>query len=305
MIQKEPKIKIFVAHHKQWYIYEDDVIVPIQAGKKNAKIDLWISWDDTWDNISDRNGEYSELTMQYWVWKNYDLSDVDYVWFCHYRRYMTYYYTPNFININRNLLLIDKRFWMRGTINEINEGLIYKNFYKKILNNNSINLKKHIFETRQDVYLPKREIVITRKFLSFLWIKCNLYENFNAEDNIWAKNNKLNMASREIFQKKYLKYRDAYAKLKKNENEKLYTWNHRNMFIMKKDLFYEYMQWLFDYLFDVEEYILKNNIDIKQECDWRWRFLWMFSEKLINYFIAYERINGRDVSFNSSVLFFK
>ena len=95
---KYPRIKIFVAHHKPWYVYEDDVYVPIQAGKKNAKIDLWILWDDTWDNISEKNDLYAELTAKYWVWKNYDLSNVDYVWFCHYRRYMTYCYSPNLLN---------------------------------------------------------------------------------------------------------------------------------------------------------------------------------------------------------------
>jgi hypothetical protein len=96
-MQKEPKIKIFVAHHKPWYIYEDDIYVPIQVWKKKSKVDLWIIWDDTGDNISDKNSNYAELTAQYWVWKNYDLSEVDYVWFCHYRRYMTYYYKPNLL----------------------------------------------------------------------------------------------------------------------------------------------------------------------------------------------------------------
>ena len=76
MIRKEPKIKIFVSHHKAWYIYEDDIFVPIQVWKKNTKVDLWILWDDTWDNISDKNQDYAELTAQYRVWKNFDLSDV-------------------------------------------------------------------------------------------------------------------------------------------------------------------------------------------------------------------------------------
>ena len=68
MTEKKPKIKIFVSHHKPWYIYQDDVYTPIQVWKKNAKIDLWILWDDTWDNISDKNGEYAELTAHYDLW---------------------------------------------------------------------------------------------------------------------------------------------------------------------------------------------------------------------------------------------
>ncbi len=42
--------------------------------------------DDTGDSISMRNCYYSELTGLYWVWKN--VSDVDIVGTCHYRRYL-------------------------------------------------------------------------------------------------------------------------------------------------------------------------------------------------------------------------
>ena len=102
-MEKEPNIKIFVTHfNKPDYIYKDDIFIPIQAWKKNATIDLWIQWDDTWDNISEKNPQYAELTTQYWVWKNYDLSNVDYVWFCHYRRYMTYCFKPTVVNVLKN-----------------------------------------------------------------------------------------------------------------------------------------------------------------------------------------------------------
>lgn len=40
--------------------------------------------DDTGENISIKNPYYSELTAQYWAWKN--VHDVKYVGFCHYRR---------------------------------------------------------------------------------------------------------------------------------------------------------------------------------------------------------------------------
>lgn len=46
---------------------------------------LEIFSDNTGDNISSRNLEYSELTMYYWIWKNYPIKD--YIGFCQYRRY--------------------------------------------------------------------------------------------------------------------------------------------------------------------------------------------------------------------------
>lgn len=302
MRKKEPNIKIFVAHHKPWYIYEDDIIIPIHAGKENSKLDLCILQDNIWDNISNKNNEYSELTAQYRVWKNYDLSDVDYVWFWHYRRYMTYY-KQSFINVIQNIFNIDKRFWIMWKVAEIKEGLIYKNFSEKTLKDNTNDLKKYISDNNYDIYLPKREICIKRKILSLIWIKYNLYENYNDERYRWSKNDKLNTASRKIFIEKYPEYWDAYANLREDEREKLYSWNHRNMFIMKKELFYKYMERLFDYLFDIEEYISKNKIDTSLDRDRG--FLWMFSEKLINYFVAYERDRWKNVSFESNILFFK
>ena len=44
--------------------------------------------DDTGDNISEKNPYYSELTAQYWAWKN--LHNVEYIGFCHYRRFFSF-----------------------------------------------------------------------------------------------------------------------------------------------------------------------------------------------------------------------
>ena len=51
--------------------------------------------DDTGDNISEKNPFYSELTAQYWAWKNY--YDSEYIGFCHYRRYFAQDLTSHII----------------------------------------------------------------------------------------------------------------------------------------------------------------------------------------------------------------
>ena len=69
-------------------IYRNNVYTPIHVGRTVSRFKDEMSdmiGDDTGDNISDKNGAYSELTAQYWAWKN--VKDVEYIGFCHYRRY--------------------------------------------------------------------------------------------------------------------------------------------------------------------------------------------------------------------------
>lgn len=82
------KISIFVACHKPGKVFSNSVYTPIHVGRavskyKEEMIDM--IGDDTGDNISDKNPYYCEMTAQYWAWKN--VHDVEYVGFCHYRRY--------------------------------------------------------------------------------------------------------------------------------------------------------------------------------------------------------------------------
>lgn len=82
------KLKIFVACHKPENVYQDEVYTPIHVGRIVSEYKEEMAsmiGDDTGDNISDKNSKYCELTAQYWAWKN--LHDVDYIGFCHYRRY--------------------------------------------------------------------------------------------------------------------------------------------------------------------------------------------------------------------------
>lgn len=58
-------------------------IVPIQVGVADSQKVIADIRDNTGDNISTRNKNYSELTALYWAWKN---SDADIKGICHYRR---------------------------------------------------------------------------------------------------------------------------------------------------------------------------------------------------------------------------
>ena len=47
-----------------------DYVFPIQVGRENADRTIADIVDNIGENISDRNGNYSELTGLYWLWKN-------------------------------------------------------------------------------------------------------------------------------------------------------------------------------------------------------------------------------------------
>lgn len=81
-------MKILISCHKPTDYIKNDVLEPIQlncANKKEHYPDML--HDDEGDNISELNPMYCELTAQYWAWKN---LDEDYYGFCHYRRYFNF-----------------------------------------------------------------------------------------------------------------------------------------------------------------------------------------------------------------------
>ncbi len=80
-----PRARIYVASHKQVQFPEASAYVPVQVNSAAAANRfMGFRHDDEGDSISDRNARYCELTVQYMAWKN---EDADYYGFCHYRRY--------------------------------------------------------------------------------------------------------------------------------------------------------------------------------------------------------------------------
>ena len=86
--QQPDRIKLFVSAHKPAEFPEGKSILPIQVGTANAKTPFADTLhDNDSENISELNPMYCELTAQYWAWKN---ADADYYGFCHYRRYFDF-----------------------------------------------------------------------------------------------------------------------------------------------------------------------------------------------------------------------
>lgn len=82
------KLKIIVCCHKDDIYKRSETFMPLHVGKAISKNNLGIEGDDTGENISAKNASYCELTGIYWAWKN--LKNIDYIGFCHYRRYFDF-----------------------------------------------------------------------------------------------------------------------------------------------------------------------------------------------------------------------
>ena len=84
---REP-IRIFVTSHKRVELSDALSLQPVQVGPGNRdnRFSDYLH-DDEGENISDKNPMYCELTTQYWAWKNVSAK---YVGFCHYRRYFNF-----------------------------------------------------------------------------------------------------------------------------------------------------------------------------------------------------------------------
>lgn len=117
--ESEADVKIIVATHKQYWMPDDPVYLPMQVGAE-GKADLGYTPDNTGDNISARNANYCELTGLYWAWKN---LDCEYLGLAHYRRHFT---MLKGTGDRRDILTLDQA---RGLLSDVDVLLPVKRNY--------------------------------------------------------------------------------------------------------------------------------------------------------------------------------
>lgn len=210
-------IKIYVSCHKESYIPDNDFIMPIQVGSEltSKRFEKMIC-DNTGDNISSKNKSYCELTAQYWAWKN---TDAEYYGFFHYRRYLSfkceYSISKNNYNIKPYI-----------TFNKLSNELLDELYF------NEKNMENII--RKYDVIAPLKE----RN-------NCSVYEQYKTSE--FHKIEDLDTII-QIIKEKYPDYVDA-MNIYLNSNDMYYC----NMFIMKREIFNSYCNWLFSILDEHEK----------------------------------------------------
>ena len=212
-------IKILISCHKQSIVPDSEIMLPIEVGAdlRSRHIEGYIQ-DNTGDNISAKNKMYCELTAQYWAWKN---LDADYYGFFHYRRYL---------NFSENKYSLDS--WQNITEERLNDTCLKK--YN--LNDDCI---RNLVET-YDLVLSEEKNVAKMPDRN-----ASVYEQYKNGRSLNIRDLDL---VRDIIGAKHPDYLYTFDEVKKGRKTCLC-----NMYIMKNELFHEYMSWLFDILFEFEK----------------------------------------------------
>ena len=226
-------IKIIIATHKQYWMPDDPMYLPVHVGAA-GKESIGYQRDDEGDNISAKNPNYCELTGLYWAWKN---LKADYVGLAHYRRHYS-------------------------------NGKRFGDKKDKVIN--SAEMEKKLKDT--DILLPT-----PRNY----WIETNYSQYAHAHHAIDLD------TTRDILKEKYPQYIAAWDSSMKK------TTGHRfNMFVMKKEFFDQYCEWLFDVLFELE-----NRLDISTYNKNDSRVFGFVSERLLDVWIETNHYSYKDTSY--------
>lgn len=269
---KKPDIKIFVSHRIDLdaETIDNPLYVNVRCGAvfdKRENIDML--GDDTGDNISKKRGNFCELTVQYWAWKN---VDADYYGLCHYRRYLSF--ADKFQDTNDNAK-------SGVSVNSIVCDYI-NDIMKKKYNLNKEYMSKEI--SKYDII--KMDVIDLSKY-SFKNNKEQVV--YSKEWHRWEDFETVRKIIKEKFSQ-YLPYYDKYMNCKYGYFYMLY--------IMNKKYFNMYCEFIFGILFELEKRIDKTYLSVQQN-----RLFGTVGERLYGVFMMYVQDNFKAKIGEKQVIF--
>ena len=212
--------KIFVIYHKKSKIFKSDIFEPFQTGCEDTDIDLGFLKDNSGDNISYKNKNYGELTSWYWVLKNYlpNNPETKYIGFCHFRRFLDFSKRPT-------------------------PGVSFK---QKLENKFTKGFNKITSKTVQNVIQDYDVILPTKEdFTKILDYKD--FQDITVYKQYGHPRKDMDLLI-DIIKEEYPEYCNAMNKVM--EDHSMYCCL---TFVMKKHLFEELAQWMFEILKKLEE----------------------------------------------------
>lgn len=260
------KITIYVCHHKPGYMVSDEVFRPIQVGAALSGSKLCSITDSQGTSISERNKEFCELTAIYWAWKN-DLES-EWIGLMHYRRYLAF--APVRVRVD-----------IHGCANF--DTLDDASAFQTGLDAEAV--QRHLeFNPKLKAILPTRWSVKQGGFDS-------LKEHYTKSDYHYEKD----LATvRDVICEKYPNFSSAFDKVMAGDSG-YFT----NVFVLRRDLYNNYCEWLFDILFEVERRTDLTNYSTPAK-----RVFGYLAERLFNVYLETINLNG-DEKFELTRTFFR
>ena len=266
-------IKILICYHKPAPCIKSEVFAPVHVGKALAAPELkeelaFCIGDDTGDNISRKNRSYCELTALYWAWKNLP-SHVEHVGLMHYRRFL------DFKRRNREVIVVpEDRFEDIGDRFGLDDERV-----RELCHSNDILLPRKATIHKQGVYdiHSKFNCLDGRKShrLKDLPEYLSLYEHYT----LVHREDDLRLAIRVLLEK--------HPHFLSSLDDSLADTTARfcNMFVMRRDWFDKYMNFLFDILFDVEGRLPRTHPVFTDAGAYDARLFGFLAERLLSFFV--------------------
>lgn len=248
-----PNIKIWSTHSvgSKNIVLENNIFKAVRGGAFRETVHT-MQPDCEGDNISEKNSSYCELTTQYWAWKN---CDADYYGFCHYRRMMAF---------------ADEKFALD------NWSVIYTDYITDaVLDRFAIIDEKQIEKvvSEFDVIAPIPSYMKKNGFK-------DVYDQYKQCSKLNIDDIDLTL---QIIKEIKPDFYDSAIEYFSGEEGYFY-----NMFVMKKNLFNEYCEFLFSVL---QEY--ENRKDISNYCVEGYRTPGHIGERLFGVFLTYLKAQQR------------
>jgi len=249
-------IKIFVTYKDRHQLIKSDILTPIQTGRAIAdEIFEDMIGDDTGDNISTENPKYNELSAQYWVWKNYDkIGNPDYVGFMHYRRHFCF---------DTSLLSKQEKTWLKYSnvyrLNTIDDEYIKQNFSRAKIEN----------------YIQDYDCIVLKPYDVSNLGKKTIREQYGCIPEQQTEIFDIMLTS---VAKLFPEYREDIDEFKKSSIQYLC-----NMFIMRKNDFFEYSNFCFSVLSDINKQIDSTHFTVQEL-----RFCGYVGEFLLSLYIKHK-----------------
>lgn len=212
MQKPNDEMNIFIATHKMFIPPDNPIYVPIQVGKNT---NLGFLSENQMDNIADKNPNFCELTVLYFIWKNINSPIVGLV---HYRRY---FFMKNATLKRKLSKIFAKLKWQKPFRHLAFSDIITQEYATNAL-------------TQYDCILPEPE--------HFNMTVREQYQKYHHVQDLDCIG--------QIIAEKYPQYLAAFDKMQKRT-----FLHYGNMFIAKKALIDAYCAWLFDILFEAEKRI--------------------------------------------------